>query len=550
MRRVISVFACVAVCGIAIPGVGAYATEAGSETPSTDPTESSEDPGSVEVSAADAPSEMASSRNTETPKEIQRILREIERRRAAFLDRIGVSNAGRTVTGFVVGGEDAQIEEVPWQVFLAAGMQYFEDDDTSFVYEFFCGGSIIDEHWIVTAAHCVENPMILEYLHVGAGHSTIAGHGRSDLIKVSDIFVHPGWDSWLLDYDIALLKLETPIALSDGDGEAPKAISLPTDVDASWPAKRTPGLISGWGATWDEDGFYQYLTQLQKGDDVVVLADPGSTKCGLYEVFGAYINPDTMMCAGLPQGGQDACFGDSGGPLAIDVDGQKVLAGVTSWGSMECGAPGFPGMYARVTAFVPWIESILSSPGTPAISDITPLNRALLVAVDFEQIDGAPLTNFEYSLNDGRWTALNPPDTDGEFVIGRLRNGRQYSIRVRSVNEFGRSEPSEPAVGTPSPVLPGAATITSVTPGNRSLQIGIAPPTSNGSSAILGYEYSIDNGKTWRQVRSTKTPLLIGNLRNGVTYSIVIRARTADGSGLASSPVQGTPQVPSKQKAG
>lgn len=539
MRRVISVFACVTLCGMAIPGVAAYASSAGSETPVTDQTASGE-----------APVEAASFRSAELPKEIQKFLKDVERRRSALLDRAGVEQDEDSVSAFVIGGEEIDISEAPYQVFLAAGVQYFADDPESFVYAFFCGGSIIDDggseqesEWIVTAAHCVD-PTILPYLHVASGVSSNEGLAKSDFASVSGIYMHPLFDPWLAENDIALLKLGSSIDLTPGG--VPDAISLPKDTPSDWPAAKTNGFISGWGAHTTVDGVYQYPVDLQ-GAQVQVLAGPSTSSCGLYEPFGAFFNSETMLCAGVPLGGIDTCFGDSGGPLAIEVGEERVLAGITSWGSMECASPGFPGVYARVTTFVPWIESILLTPGTPTISEITPLSRALLVAVDSDQADGAPLTNFEYSLNDGRWVALNPPDTDGEFVIGRLRNGRQYSVRVRAVNEFGTSEPSEPVVAVPSPSLPSAATITSVTPGNRSLRIGFIPPASDGGSTIIGYEYSIDDAKTWKQIRSTKTPLLIGSLKNGVTYSVVIRARTAHGSGPASSPMLGTPQVPLRQ---
>ena len=252
----------------------------------------------------------------------------------------------------VINGEDAVPGDAPWQVALIAASALNDYDGQ------FCGGSLISDEWVVTAAHCVTDHegagISPDLLAIMAGGQVLSEAGHLGTQRGVDLIqVHADYDPLTYMNDIALMHLDSPVPLEPGLIEA---ISLPTDAAASlpvsWPASGTDALITGWGKT----SAGTYPADLQKAL-VDVIGDPVTTTCGRY---GAYYEHDTMLCAGLQviDGDQtyaiDTCQGDSGGPLAVQVSGEWVLAGITSWGS-GCAEPDYPGVYTRVTTYVDWI---------------------------------------------------------------------------------------------------------------------------------------------------------------------------------------------------
>ena len=257
---------------------------------------------------------------------------------AALAFAVPLGSAEGSVDPRIVGGENASITEAPWQVALLL------DSEGSLRERTFCGGSIIDPQWVLTAAHCVDWRDASDGLVVLSGTGDLERGTGGTETEVSKIIINPDYDSDTHSVDIALLKLRNPLPVTSRQ----RPIALPGFAD--WPANGTPALITGWGNTSSTGR--DMPIQLQKAT-VEVIGSPSATKCGEYDA-GKYI-PETMLCAGIPVvGGIDACQGDSGGPLAIRVDGTYYLAGVTSWGR-GCAQPGFPGLYARVTTYVDWI---------------------------------------------------------------------------------------------------------------------------------------------------------------------------------------------------
>ncbi|XP_051494277.1 transmembrane protease serine 4 [Apus apus] len=234
-----------------------------------------------------------------------------------------------TRTSRVLGGSPAAIEAWPWQVSL----QYRR--------EHVCAGSIIDPLWVLTAAHCFKNNPVVQSWRVKAGSSLLSG---SAALAVEKIFVAEEMQASPRDNDIALVKLRSPLRVSDSS----KPICLPYFDEELVPG--TPLWVIGWGYTEEHGKLSETLQQAE-----VELIDKES--CNLAAYHGEVTQK--MLCAGLPQGGVDTCQGDSGGPLMYSGERWQVV-GIVSWGQ-GCGTPSTPGVYTSVRAYLNWISAIRRS---------------------------------------------------------------------------------------------------------------------------------------------------------------------------------------------
>ena len=242
------------------------------------------------------------------------------------------------VLGRIVGGVDADIKNYSWQVAL-----------TNTSYQQFCGGSVIDKNWILTAAHCLENVSSPGLIRIRSG-VTNRLHNTGQDRQVSEIILHPDYSNNGYRFDAALVRLATPLDLTD-----PNVSKIPL-VTPIWGIQGVadPGAmaaITGWGAT-SYNGPSSNI--LQVGFVPVVSNGEANNPSS----YGGGVRPEMIAAGFLGVGGVDACQGDSGGPLAVPDPASPVgyrLAGITSFG-VECGAPNYPGVYARVSAITDWIE--------------------------------------------------------------------------------------------------------------------------------------------------------------------------------------------------
>ncbi|CAH3040258.1 unnamed protein product [Pocillopora meandrina] len=244
-------------------------------------------------------------------------------------------NCGSRPITRIVGGHEAAINSWPWQVMLRYSSGFP-----------FCGGSLIDPNWVVTATHCVTDthPSSVK-VRLGA-HSRVGETvGTEQDIDVAEIITHEKYHSPLrYSHDIALLRLEKPAKLGKGVG----LVCLP-DLNIPLPLddlnKRKKCWITGWGRLSSGGAVPSVLQQI----DVPLVSKQRCLKGYPGEIH------DSMLCAGLDQGGIDACQGDSGGPLVCEFNGKWYLEGVTSWG-YGCAAPGKFGVYAKVRNLHSWIS--------------------------------------------------------------------------------------------------------------------------------------------------------------------------------------------------
>lgn len=233
----------------------------------------------------------------------------------------------------IVGGVDADIAQVPWQVALMTRR-----------YQQYCGGSILSPEWVVSAAHCT--PSVGDLIGAGASRRD-AMRTTAQVRSIAQTITFPGFRDASRGKDIVLLKLNTPLDLS---GPNAKAIALATPGDASAFGPGEAAVVSGWGALRSNGSSPNQLQRVE-----VTISTPGEVR----SAYGALT--DDQLGAARP--GKDSCQGDSGGPLVVRFGQNPLLAGIVSWGD-GCAKPGKPGMYSRVASFSSWVQSTTGvSPG-------------------------------------------------------------------------------------------------------------------------------------------------------------------------------------------
>ncbi|XP_046978729.1 trypsin-7-like [Vanessa cardui] len=235
--------------------------------------------------------------------------------------------SSRSDGGKIVGGYETTIENFPYQaqLLLEKGEDYYQ-----------CGGSIINENTILTAAHCLTG---ISKVYVRTGSSE-AGSGGS--MTVSNNFTqHPKYNARTSDYDVGVVRLSTPITI---DGDKTKVIQLAKKGSTIAPG--TNVLVSGWGTT-SENG--------ETSDNLMAVEVPTVSNDQCRKSYSTLTV--RMFCAGVPEGGKDSCQGDSGGPAVSKSSG--IQLGIVSFGS-GCARKGYPGVYTRVSSvgIRDWIKKV------------------------------------------------------------------------------------------------------------------------------------------------------------------------------------------------
>ncbi|MEM9492412.1 MAG: trypsin-like serine protease [Myxococcota bacterium] len=347
----------------------------------------------------------------------------------------------------IVGGAPIEITAAPHQVALqtSSGLYY-------------CGGSILGETWIVTAAHCVVgNNGVIPPASIAAGSNQRSQPAQT--ASVASVIPMPGYEDVTLGKDIALIELATPLQL---DGVTTKAIKpvLPRDAEAGIDAPGVTAVTSGWGRLAENGAAADILQSVEVPIIPLEVADAAYAP-----ELGYPLSPD-QIAAAVDGGGKDACQGDSGGPLTVldPTDGEPRLSGVVSWG-FGCARAEYPGMYARVSSFVPFLDEHMGGPPVAVAGDdltVAPGSTVQLtasgsydqgfgeiVSYSWFQTAGTPVTLDSAAISDPSFTA--PTGNESlEFELTVTDNLGNAAIDVVVVNLDSSAPADDPGSADPS----------------------------------------------------------------------------------------------------
>ncbi|XP_062240495.1 acrosin-like [Platichthys flesus] len=232
----------------------------------------------------------------------------------------------------IIGGQTATPGDWPWQVSLVSFGRHR------------CGGSLINNQWVMTAAHCISGSGsdVTVYL----GRSTQSGPNPNEVSRtIAQAKCHPSYSTVTNENDICLLKLSSPVNFTDYIQPVclAAANSILHSGVSTW--------VAGWGNTRPNGGSASDTLQ-EANLDIV-----GNEECQRNSIFDI---TDKMICAWVQAGGIDSCQGDSGGGLVTKVGSGWAVVGIVSFGD-GCAKPNVPGIYTRVSQYMEWISNITGS---------------------------------------------------------------------------------------------------------------------------------------------------------------------------------------------
>jgi len=230
----------------------------------------------------------------------------------------------------IVGGEEAVPHSYPWMAAL------FVDG------KWFCGGTLISDEWVLTAAHCAKDASEMTVMLGAHNVREASEEGRLELVT-RDFFTHPKYSSFNIHNDLALVHLPEKVTFTD----TIRPVCLPAHSEAGDAMAHLAAVASGWGKPSDDATSISPVLREVDTETITNLM------CALE--FPTSVNKNVICISG--KHGKSTCNGDSGGPLHVVEGGVYKQIGITSFGSALGCELGFHAAFTRPASYLEWIET-------------------------------------------------------------------------------------------------------------------------------------------------------------------------------------------------
>lgn len=239
----------------------------------------------------------------------------------------------------IINGQKVYPGQYPWQVLLKK--ESYGD--------VLCGGSIINENWVLTAAHCAHK--LTNGVFVIYGTVNRDDHNNSQTIPQKNIIVHPKYRPENLENDISLIKLVTPLHFDDHKSP------IKLNFDDNLKLEGRTAVVAGFGVMSDEN--LEFSEHLMKTTMKVV---ENSICERVYNTWNLTYVTEASICARPPTGqNNNICSGDSGGPLVIDKNTEWLQIGINSFAAKEACTEKNPSGFVRISKFKDFIVQNINS---------------------------------------------------------------------------------------------------------------------------------------------------------------------------------------------